>query len=42
MDSYNKLIVFDVKSDSCIYGDCQKHYNFIDDFNSNYKYMIEN
>ena len=23
MDSYNKLIVFDVKSDSCIYGDCQ-------------------
>lgn len=37
-----RILVYDVKSGSCIYGDCQKHYNFIDDFNSNYKHMIEN
>ena len=37
-----RILVYDVKSGSCIYGDCEKHYNFIDDFNSNYKHMIEN
>lgn len=41
-EPFKKMMIFDTKSNNCIYGDCQKHYNFIDDFNSNYKHMIEN
>ena len=41
-EPFKKMMTFDTKSNNCIYGDCQKHYNFIDDFNSNYKHMIEN